>query len=131
QCDSIRERLTGRQQSVPFSLYGRSQRGGTAGSTAVPSVLLTRKRTEVLLLPRPPHWSWPGLLLASGALAFTLLLNRRISGPYSGGERFTVLWVLSHRRWPTTPRGLYGITRVHRLDRSVGGRRKGPARRMG
>jgi hypothetical protein len=38
-----RERLTGRQESVPFRVYGRTPPGRTACSTAVPRILLTRK----------------------------------------------------------------------------------------
>jgi hypothetical protein len=54
-----RERFPGRQESVslafPSRLYGWRRPGRTASSTAVPCILLTRKRTEVQLLPRPPH----------------------------------------------------------------------------
>src|SRR5215213_10513828 len=38
-----------------FALYGRRRPGKTAIRTALPRRLLTRKRTEVQLLPRPPH----------------------------------------------------------------------------
>jgi hypothetical protein len=44
--------------SVPFSnfgLDGRARPGKTPVRTAVPWILLTRKRTEVQLLPRPPY----------------------------------------------------------------------------
>ena len=41
------------KRAFPFRLYGRRRPGRTAPSTAVPCVLLTRKRTEVQLLPRP------------------------------------------------------------------------------
>jgi hypothetical protein len=43
------------KRAFPFGIDGRSRPGRTAPSTAVPCVLLTRKRTEVQLLPRPPH----------------------------------------------------------------------------
>ena len=49
-----RERFPGRQESVPFNLYGQWRPGTTAASTAVPSVLLTRKGSQVQTLSRPP-----------------------------------------------------------------------------
>jgi hypothetical protein len=47
------------KRALNFSIYGRARPVGTALSTAVPGGLLTRKRTEVRLLPRPQHpLSW-------------------------------------------------------------------------
>jgi hypothetical protein len=48
------------KRAFPFGIDGRRRPGRTAVSTAVPCVLLTRKRTEVQLLPRPPHRSEQG-----------------------------------------------------------------------
>jgi hypothetical protein len=41
------------KRAFPYGTYGQTRPGRMAVSTAVPSVLLTRKRTEVQLLPRP------------------------------------------------------------------------------
>ena len=49
-----RERFPYVKRAFPFGLYGRSRPGETVGSTAVPSVLLTRKRSQVQTLSRPP-----------------------------------------------------------------------------
>src|SRR5215211_8093468 len=43
------------KRALNLRIYGRARPAGTALSTAVPGSLLTRKRTEVQLLPRPPH----------------------------------------------------------------------------
>ena len=43
-----------RKREFPFGLYGRSRPGRTAPSTAVPHRLLTRKRSQVQTLSRPP-----------------------------------------------------------------------------
>jgi hypothetical protein len=45
------------KRAFPFGLYGRSRPGRTASSTAVPCVLLTRKRSQVQTLSRPPLFS--------------------------------------------------------------------------
>ena len=42
------------KRALNCSPYGRTRPGRTALRTAVPRCLLTRKRTEVQLLPRPP-----------------------------------------------------------------------------
>ena len=42
------------KRAFPFRLYGRTRPGETAGSTAVPCVLLTRKGSQVQSLSRPP-----------------------------------------------------------------------------
>src|SRR5918996_2555040 len=42
------------KRAFPFDLYGRARPGRTASSTAVPGVLLTRKRSQVQTLSRPP-----------------------------------------------------------------------------
>ena len=41
------------KRAFPFRLYGQARPGRTAPSTAVPSVLLTRKRSQVQTLSRP------------------------------------------------------------------------------
>jgi hypothetical protein len=43
------------KRAFPFGLYGRRRPGRAAASTAVPCVLLTRKRSQVQTLSRPPH----------------------------------------------------------------------------
>jgi hypothetical protein len=43
------------KRAFPFSLDGRSRPGRTTVSTAVSYVLLTRKRSQVQTLSRPPH----------------------------------------------------------------------------
>jgi hypothetical protein len=45
------------KRAFPFRLYGRRRPGRTAASTAVPGVLLTRKRSQVQTLSRPPRFS--------------------------------------------------------------------------
>jgi hypothetical protein len=52
-----RERFPGPQVSVSYGTYGRGRPGRTASSTAVPGVLLTRKRSQVQTLSRPPDRS--------------------------------------------------------------------------
>jgi hypothetical protein len=45
------------KRAFPFRLDGRARPGRTASSTAVPCVLLTRKRSQVQTLSRPPLFS--------------------------------------------------------------------------
>jgi hypothetical protein len=42
------------KRAFPLRVYGRRRPGGTASSTAVPEVLLTRKGSQVQTLSRPP-----------------------------------------------------------------------------
>jgi hypothetical protein len=42
-------------RALNFGLYGRARPGKTAFRTAVPASLLTRKRSQVQTLSRPPH----------------------------------------------------------------------------
>jgi hypothetical protein len=52
------ERLLDAKRAFPFRIYGQTRPGrtaaGTTASTAVPGVLLTRKRSQVQTLSRPP-----------------------------------------------------------------------------
>jgi hypothetical protein len=48
------ERLLDAKRAFPFRIYGQTRPGRTAASTAVPGVLLTRKRSQVQTLSRPP-----------------------------------------------------------------------------
>ena len=43
------------KRAFPFCTYGRARPGKTAVRTAVPRCLLTRKRSQVQTLSRPPH----------------------------------------------------------------------------
>jgi hypothetical protein len=74
------------KRAFPFGIDGWTRPGGTARSTAVPGVLLTRKRSQVQTLSRPPQFSLAKALSAAGGQRSARAAAAGYSPPNPGGS---------------------------------------------